>query len=75
MIQTNCDHATSGNLTFEKKISSQMPTQTGRHHSQMPCYRDIPGSGILAKCLYLIQYQRYICLQHYIKYIKPQTQY
>ena len=26
-----------------------MPAQTGRNHSQMPCYRGSPGSGILAK--------------------------
>ena len=37
-----------GNLTFEK-IIGQMPAQTGRNHSQMPCYRGSPGSGILAK--------------------------
>jgi hypothetical protein len=24
-------------------------TGTGRNHSQMPCYRGSPGSGILAK--------------------------
>ena len=27
----------------------QMPARTGRNHSQMPCYRGSPGSGILAK--------------------------
>ena len=37
-----------GNLTFEK-IIGQMPVQTGRNHSQMPCYRGSPSSGILAK--------------------------
>ena len=37
-----------GNLTFEK-IIGQMPARTGRNHSQMPCYRLSPGSGILAK--------------------------
>ena len=37
-----------GNLTFEK-IIGQMPARTGRNHSQMPCYRGSPGSGILAK--------------------------
>jgi hypothetical protein len=37
-----------GNLTFEK-IIGQMPAQTGRNDSQMPCYRSSPGSGILAK--------------------------
>ena len=37
-----------GNLTFEK-IIGQMPARTGRNHSQMPCYRGCPGSGILAK--------------------------
>ena len=37
-----------GNLTFEKTIG-QMPARTGRNHSQMPCYRGSPGSGILAK--------------------------
>ena len=37
-----------GNLTFEK-IIGQMPAQTGRNHSQIPCYRGSPGSGILAK--------------------------
>jgi hypothetical protein len=37
-----------GNWTFEK-IIGQMPAQTGRNHSQMPCYRGSPGSGILAK--------------------------
>jgi hypothetical protein len=37
-----------GNLTFEK-IIGQMHARTGRNHSQMPCYRDSPGSGILAK--------------------------
>ena len=40
--------ATPGNLTFEK-IIGQMPARTGRNHSQMPCYRGTPGSGILAK--------------------------
>jgi hypothetical protein len=40
--------ATPGNLTFEK-IIDQMPARTGRNHSQMPCYRGCPGSGILAK--------------------------
>jgi hypothetical protein len=35
-------------LTFEK-IIGQMLAQTGRNHSQMPCYRGSPGSGILAK--------------------------
>jgi hypothetical protein len=37
-----------GNLTLEK-IIGQMPDQTGRNHSQMPCYRGSPGSRILAK--------------------------
>jgi hypothetical protein len=36
------------NLTFEK-IIGQMPARTDRNHSQMPCYRGSPGSGILAK--------------------------
>jgi hypothetical protein len=37
-----------GNFTFEK-IFRQMPARTGRNHSQMPCYRGSPRSGILAK--------------------------
>jgi hypothetical protein len=47
-VKSNRDQAPPGNLTFEK-IIGQMPARTGRNHSQMPCYRGSPGSGILAK--------------------------
>jgi hypothetical protein len=51
-MKSNRDHPPPGqppgNLTFEK-ISSQMLAQTGRNHSQMPCYGATPGPGILAK--------------------------
>jgi hypothetical protein len=51
-VKSNRDHPPPrqppGNLTFEK-IIGQMPARTGRNHSQMPCYRGSPGSGILAK--------------------------
>jgi hypothetical protein len=51
-VESNRDQAPPGqppgNLTFEK-IIGQMPARTGRNHSQMPCYRGSPGSGILAK--------------------------
>jgi hypothetical protein len=48
-VKSNRDQAPPpGNLTFEK-IIGKMPAQTGRNHSQMPCYRGSPGSGILAK--------------------------
>ena len=51
-VKSNRDQAPPGqppgNLTFEK-IIGQMPSRTGRNHSQMPCYRGSPGSGILAK--------------------------
>jgi hypothetical protein len=40
--------ATPREFDFEK-ISDQMPARTGRNHSQMPCQRGSPGSGILAK--------------------------
>ena len=51
-VKSNRDQPPPGqppeNLTFEK-IIGQMPARTGRNHSQMPCYRGSPGSGILAK--------------------------
>jgi hypothetical protein len=54
-----------GNLTFEK-IIGQMPAQTGRNHSQMPCYRGSPGSGILA----IIKLNKYFKIKKNEKYAR-----
>jgi hypothetical protein len=46
-VKSNRDQApTPGEFDF---WIGQMPARTGRNHSQMPCYRGSPGSGILAK--------------------------
>ena len=42
-----------------------MPARTGINHSQMPCYRGSPGSGILAK----IKLNKYFKIKKNEKYI------
>jgi hypothetical protein len=43
-----------------------MPAQIGRNHSQMPCYRGSPGSGILAK----IKLNKYFKIKKNEKYAR-----
>jgi hypothetical protein len=68
-VKSNREQAPPGNLTFEK-IIGQMPARTGRNHSQMPCYRGSPGSGILAKIKFNKHFKFQFCSTgHIVSYI------